>query len=102
MAQTQSENLQRKEGNLEATATPLLQAVESGSGRARFRNARQRLTEDWEIAKGDLGRFRQIASDYSQSAVRATNTYAHDHPWQTAGAAIGVGALIGWLVSRQR
>lgn len=67
----------------------------------RYNAAREKLREHWAEAKDDLDNLRQKAMDYSQSAARATNTFAHDHPWTTAGAAVGVGALIGWLVTRR-
>lgn len=70
-------------------------------GSKRYAAAREKLREHWEVAKGDLDNLKQKAVDYSQSAAKATNTFAHDHPWTTAGAAVGVGALIGWLVTRR-
>ena len=70
------------------------------TGRERYAAARRKLQEHLAVTREDLGQLRRKAVDYSQSAARATNTYAHDHPWTTAGAAVGLGALIGWLVSR--
>lgn len=67
----------------------------------RYGAAREKLKEHWAVAKDDLDVLKQKAIDYSQSAARATNTFAHDHPWTTAGAAVGVGALIGWLMTRR-
>jgi len=67
----------------------------------RYNAAREKMKEQWAVAKDDLDLLKQKAIDYSQSAAKATNTFAHDHPWTTAGAAVGVGALIGWLVSRR-
>lgn len=75
--------------------------AEAGAGADRYGAARNRLREHWAEAKADLDTFRQRAVDYSQNAAKATNAYAHDHPWQTAGAAIGVGALLGWLITRR-
>jgi len=67
----------------------------------RYGAAREKMKEHWAVAKDDLDVLKQKAIDYSQSAAKATNTFAHDHPWTTAGAAVGVGALIGWLVTRR-
>ena len=67
----------------------------------RYGAAREKLKEHWAVAKDDLDVLKQKAIDYSQSAAKATNTFAHDHPWTTAGAAVGVGALIGWLMTRR-
>lgn len=67
----------------------------------RYSAARDKLKEHWAVARDDLDVLKQKAIDYSQTAARATNTFAHDHPWTTAGAAVGVGALIGWLMTRR-
>ncbi|MBS1188863.1 MAG: protein of unknown function ElaB [Rhodocyclaceae bacterium] len=86
------------------TSEPNTETMASGTAQQKFTErynaARERIREQWAVAKGDLGQLKQKAVDYSQSAAKATNTFAHDHPWKTAGAAIGVGALIGWLVTR--
>lgn len=71
------------------------------AGNERYAAMRGRLREQWSVAKKDLGQFKRRAADYSQSAAKATDAYAHDHPWRTAGAAVGVGALLGWLISRR-
>jgi len=76
-----------------------------GSGQEKISEkygaAREKMKEQWAVAKDDLDVLKQKAIDYSQSAAKATNTFAHDHPWTTAGAAVGVGALIGWLMTRR-
>lgn len=81
------------------TDKKLLQAAEETG--SRYAEARRKLREHWAETKQDISHFRQQAVDYSQSAAKATNAYAHDHPWRTAGAAVGVGALLGWLISRR-
>lgn len=82
-----------------ADTTQLLEAAELAG--SRYAEAKRRLREHWAVAKEDMSHFRRQAVDYSQSAAKATNAYAHDHPWRMAGAAVGVGALIGWLVTRR-
>lgn len=42
----------------------------------------------------------QSAVDRTRSAAKATDGFVRDHPWATVGIAVGVGALIGWLISR--
>ena len=78
----------------------MLNAAER-EGSDRYAAAREKLREHWAVAKDDLDQLKQKAMGYSQSAARATNSFAHDHPWTTAGAAVGVGALIGWLMTRR-
>ena len=36
-----------------------------------------------------------------QDAARAADRYAHDEPWRVAGAAMAVGALVGFLLARR-
>ena len=37
----------------------------------------------------------------TKAAVKATDLYAHENPWQTAGVAVGAGILIGFLLGRR-
>lgn len=97
MAQQMTAEMNR-DPSLAEEARLLKDAAQTGS---RYADARRRLREHWVVAKDDLAHFSQRAADYSQSAARVTNAYAHDHPWRTAGAAIGVGALLGWLLTRR-
>lgn len=89
--------------DLSAAATDVKDTLDTvkARGAQRYAAARDKVMEQWAGTKEDLDQLRQKAVDYSQTAVRATNTFAHDHPWTTAGAAIGVGAVIGWLMSRR-
>ena len=41
------------------------------------------------------------AVNRTRAAARATDGYAHDHPWTIAGACAGVGLLLGMLISRR-
>jgi ElaB/YqjD/DUF883 family membrane-anchored ribosome-binding protein len=36
-----------------------------------------------------------------ESAAVAADRYAHDEPWRVAGAALAVGALVGFLLARR-
>ena len=37
----------------------------------------------------------------TKAAVKATDVYAHENPWQAAGVAVGAGLLIGFLLGRR-
>lgn len=103
MLDNPSERIGQTESDLEdaaSSASSTLTAAEADVA-GRYAVARHRLRERWADAKTDLGQLRRRAYDYSQCAARATNTYAHEHPWTTAGAAVGLGALLGWLVTRR-
>lgn len=103
MAQNLSESLNKVEDTFGAAATASTSALDAAEaeGRARYTAAVGKLREHWAVAKEDIDHFRRKAVDYSQSAAKATSAYAHDHPWRTASAAVGVGALLGWLISRR-
>lgn len=88
-------------GTMASDAKQQMLDTAQAQGTRRYRAAREKLREQWAGAKEDLDIMKQRALDYSHSAAKVTNTFAHDHPWTTAGAAAGVGALIGWLVSRR-
>lgn len=101
MSHNPGEALHEATGQFEASDKGLLLKPIGQKARERYIAARGKMREHWAEAKEDLGQFRQKAVEYSQSAAHATNTYAHDHPWRTAGAAVGIGALLGWLISRR-
>jgi len=102
---------------VEATATadaaggtadgPLVEAarkVEKGIGTAKERlgeklgTAKERLGESLDSAKEKAG----VVSQKSMSEMADDVTsYAKDHPGQTILVSLGVGALIGWLISRK-
>ncbi|HJX57849.1 MAG TPA: hypothetical protein VJ325_03945 [Thiobacillus sp.] len=37
----------------------------------------------------------------TRATARATDEYVHTHPWQSMGAAVGVGLVIGLLIGRR-
>ena len=44
---------------------------------------------------------RESAVRAAQDAAIAADRYAHDEPWRVAGAALAVGALVGFLLARR-
>jgi ElaB/YqjD/DUF883 family membrane-anchored ribosome-binding protein len=59
--------------------------------------ARKRLAAALESGKEIYGRARDKAVDGAKVADQAV----HEHPYEAIGIALGVGALIGFLVARQ-
>jgi ElaB/YqjD/DUF883 family membrane-anchored ribosome-binding protein len=41
------------------------------------------------------------AARQAKDAALAADRYAHDEPWRVAGAALAVGALVGFLLARR-
>jgi ElaB/YqjD/DUF883 family membrane-anchored ribosome-binding protein len=60
-------------------------------------DVRQRVVETVETAKETAGRVRDQAVDYA----KATDEAVHEHPYKAIGIALGVGALLGYLISRR-
>jgi ElaB/YqjD/DUF883 family membrane-anchored ribosome-binding protein len=59
--------------------------------------ARKRLAAALESSREVYGRVRDKAAEGAKVADQAL----HDHPYQAIGIALGVGALIGFLVARR-
>ena len=59
--------------------------------------ARKRLADALEIGKAALGDIREKAI----AGAKATDEVIREHPYQSIGIALGVGALIGFLLSRR-
>lgn len=58
--------------------------------------ARQRLSVALEGAQEICGRMQQKA----MGRVKATDQVVRDHPYEVVGIALGIGALIGFLLTR--
>jgi ElaB/YqjD/DUF883 family membrane-anchored ribosome-binding protein len=59
--------------------------------------ARKRLTAALESGKEIYGRARDKAVEGAKVADQAV----HEHPYESIGIALGVGALIGYLLARR-
>jgi ElaB/YqjD/DUF883 family membrane-anchored ribosome-binding protein len=59
--------------------------------------ARNRLAAALESGKQILGRVKERAVE----GAKATDECAHEHPYEAIGVALGVGALIGYLIARR-
>ena len=58
---------------------------------------RQRVVETVESAEETAGRVRDQAVDYAKAADKAVR----EHPYKALGIALGVGAILGYLVSHR-
>ena len=63
--------------------------------------ARAKMQESLESAKLKLGPLGEEAAEQARAAVRATDDYVREHPWQAVGIAALVGIALGLLVSRR-
>jgi ElaB/YqjD/DUF883 family membrane-anchored ribosome-binding protein len=83
-------------GQLAEDARALMAATSEVAGE-KVSEARKRLAAALESGKEIYGRVREKAVD----GVKAADEAVHEHPYQAIGIAFGVGALIGYLVSRR-
>ena len=83
-----------------ADTEELLKATANETGE-RVKAVRVRLQENLQIAKTRVLELEENAVERAKAAAAATDRYAHENPWQTAGLAAGVGLLIGVLIGRK-
>ena len=62
---------------------------------------RDRLDEGMHNVRDAAIRAAQEAANQAKDAARAADRHAHDEPWRVAGAALAVGALVGFLLARR-
>jgi ElaB/YqjD/DUF883 family membrane-anchored ribosome-binding protein len=69
----------------------------AGTVGEKARDVRERLTDALDTAKDTCHRLEQKAVD----GAKATDHVIREHPYQSLGAAFGIGLLIGVLVGRK-
>lgn len=62
---------------------------------------RQRLDDGMHNVRELAVRAAQDAARQARETAQAADRYAHDEPWRVAGAALAVGALVGFLLARR-
>src|SRR5262245_60293053 len=78
----------------------LLRATEGQIGE-KADEARRRVQAALDSARTRLKAMQGSAVEMGEEAVRVTETYVRDNPWQAVGVAAGVGLLLGLLLSRR-
>jgi ElaB/YqjD/DUF883 family membrane-anchored ribosome-binding protein len=96
MNETQIKTGQNDMSTLAKDARSLITATTDVASQ-KFGEARQRVVETVGRAKETAGRVRDQAVDYAKTADEAVR----QHPYQALGIAFGVGAILGYLVSRR-
>ena len=98
-----SETVSTSQGELEKLVGDLrgLLASRDLDGIPEIKQLRQRLNDSIQTMRDATVRAAQQAADQARDAARAADRYAHDEPWRVAGAALAVGALVGFLLARR-
>jgi ElaB/YqjD/DUF883 family membrane-anchored ribosome-binding protein len=76
----------------------LMKSVSNESG-GTTQALRTKIEQNLQQAKEYLEDFEDSIIDKSKTAARATDEYVHENAWQTIGLAVGIGILIGYLIS---
>ena len=83
-------------GTLAEDARALMAATADVAGE-KVVEARKRLAAALESGKEFYGRVR----DKTVEKAKAVDETVHEHPFQAMGIALGVGAIIGYLLARR-
>ena len=92
----QSQAIENDLGTLAEDARALMAATADVAGE-KVGEARKRLAAALESGKEMYGRVR----DQAVEGAKATDKAVHEHPYKAMGIALGVGALVGYLVARR-
>lgn len=94
-----------QEFNLVVAETEQLLKSVANAGGEKAGALRASVEQNLAIAKDRLRNLQQAATEKTRAAARATDEYAHEHPWQaigiTAGLSLVIGAVIGLLLNRR-
>ena len=103
MTTSANDVLQSTQTELEKLVSDLraLMANKYFDGVPEIKMLRQRLDDGLHNARDSAVRAAQEAARQAKDAARAADRYAHDEPWRVAGAAMAVGALVGFLLARR-
>lgn len=81
-------------------AEAVLRATSAQTGE-KMTEARAQAEESLRVAKARLAQFEDEALERAREMAGATEDYVRENPWQAVGIAVGVGMLIGLLLSRK-
>ncbi|MYN11608.1 DUF883 family protein [Pusillimonas sp. TS35] len=81
-----------------ATSEDLLHTTASYSG-AEVQQARHRLKQQLDAARDGIDDWRASASQAMHRGYDCTEEYVRGHPWQAAGLALGLAAIIAAAIA---
>jgi ElaB/YqjD/DUF883 family membrane-anchored ribosome-binding protein len=82
-------------------AEELLRATAGVAGE-KVSAARERIQENLAAARVRLSAAEDAVIAKTKQAARATDEYVHENPWKAVGIGLGVGLIVGMLISRGR
>ena len=103
MAKSVSDVVSTTQGELENLVSDLRGLLSSRSldSVPEIKMLRQRLDDGMHTVRDATVQAAQDAARQARDAAHAADQYAHDEPWRVAAAAMAVGTLVGFLLSRR-
>ena len=84
-----------------ADTEELLRAT-AGQAGEKAAVVRERIQESLAAAKVRLAAAEEVVAAKAKEAANATDEYVHENPWKAVGIGVGVGLIVGMLISRGR
>ena len=98
-------NAEGRDDSVRTTVQKLISECENllaelgDEGARRYQDGVTSLQRQMRRARDDLDDLQYSALRRARRSVRRADAYVHDNPWQSAGAAAAVGAVIGAAVA---
>jgi ElaB/YqjD/DUF883 family membrane-anchored ribosome-binding protein len=83
-----------------AETEKLLKSV-ANAGSEKAGALRAGVEENLALAKQRLRDLQHGAARKGEAALRASDVYVHEHPWQVIGIAAAIGVVVGLLLNRR-
>jgi ElaB/YqjD/DUF883 family membrane-anchored ribosome-binding protein len=99
-AETARETIEKDIKEVVTKMEELLLATGGQAGQ-KMQSARARVEEVLETAKGRIEDLQKAGAERVEASASAADRFAHQSPWLVAGAAAGVGLLVGWLLRKK-
>jgi ElaB/YqjD/DUF883 family membrane-anchored ribosome-binding protein len=80
-------------------AEALLEATANQTGE-KISEIRSKAGESIRAVKSSIEEAENAIEIKSKAAIKATDVYVHENPWQSIGVAASLGFVIGWLTRR--
>lgn len=82
-----------------ADAEALIKAT-AGHSDEKLVEIRAQAEESLKIAKARIAEMQEAVMLKMEHAVKATDVYVHENPWQSMAVAAGAGLIVGFLLNR--
>jgi len=83
-----------------ADAEDYLAATAGQSGEA-YAAARAKLERTLDEVRAQAAAATRAVNEKTRAVARATDTYAHENPWEAVAVGASIGLLLGWLIGRR-